>query len=77
VTSDLRHHTASESLEAGGPALVDAAHYATEWPWLPVAAELLEDDLCGRIQVGVSERSTDPWNRHVGDDGVPAEQSAG
>jgi hypothetical protein len=25
----------------------------------------------------VSTRVTDPWSRHVGDDGVPAEQSAG
>jgi dinuclear metal center YbgI/SA1388 family protein len=77
VTSDLKHHAVSEALETGGPALVDVAHYATEWPWLPVAAELLERDLCGRIQVVVSERITDPWNRHVGDDGVPAEESAG
>jgi putative NIF3 family GTP cyclohydrolase 1 type 2 len=77
VTSDLKHHAVSEALESAGPALVDVAHYATEWPWLPVAAELLEDDLCGRIRVSVSERITDPWNRHVGDDGVPAEQSAG
>ena len=34
VTADLRHHPASEALEAGGPALVDAGHFATEWPWL-------------------------------------------
>jgi dinuclear metal center YbgI/SA1388 family protein len=77
VTSDLKHHAVSEALESGGPGLVDVAHYATEWPWLPVAAELLERDLCGTIAVGVSTRVTDPWSRHVGDDGVPAEQSAG
>ena len=77
VTSDLKHHLVSEALELGGPALVDAAHWATEWPWLPVAAELLERDLSGRIIVGVSDRRTDPWTWHVGDDGVPAERSAG
>ena len=34
VTADLRHHPASESLAHGSPALVDCAHWATEWPWL-------------------------------------------
>ena len=45
VTADLRHHPASEALEAGsfdtpgaGPALVDVAHWASEWPWLADAA---------------------------------------
>jgi dinuclear metal center YbgI/SA1388 family protein len=77
VTSDLKHHAASEALEAGGPALVDVAHWAGEWPWLPVAAELLERDLCGRITVGVSARVTDPWSRRVGDDGDPVGHPAG
>ena len=36
VTSDLRHHRAGEFLEHGGPALVDVAHWAAEWTWLPV-----------------------------------------
>ena len=36
VTSDLRHHPASEFAERGGPALVDVAHWAAEWTWLPV-----------------------------------------
>ena len=36
VTSDLRHHPAAEFLEQGGPALVDVAHWAAEWTWLPV-----------------------------------------
>lgn len=53
VTSDLRHHPASELREraefesrtsggpgpAGTPFLVDTAHYASEWPWLRYAAE--------------------------------------
>ena len=38
VTSDLRHHPASEFLEQGGPALVDVAHWAAESTWLPVVA---------------------------------------
>lgn len=48
VTADLRHHAASEALEAGsfdipggGPALLDVAHWASEWPWLADAAALL------------------------------------
>ncbi len=41
VTADLRHHRASEALAAGGPALVDPGHWASEWPWLPVAADRL------------------------------------
>ena len=36
VTSDLRHHPAAEFLEQDGPALVDVAHWAAEWTWLPV-----------------------------------------
>ena len=36
VTSDLRHHRAGEFLEHGGAALVDVAHWAAEWTWLPV-----------------------------------------
>ncbi|MFL6061261.1 MAG: Nif3-like dinuclear metal center hexameric protein [Marmoricola sp.] len=41
VTSDLRHHPASEALEDGGPALVDVAHWAAESLWLPVLRERL------------------------------------
>jgi dinuclear metal center YbgI/SA1388 family protein len=62
VTSDLKHHLVSEALEADGPALVDVAHWASEWPWLPVAAELLERDLGSRVAVAVSALRTDPWS---------------
>ncbi len=31
VTADLRHHPADEHLRAGGPALVDVAHWASEY----------------------------------------------
>jgi putative NIF3 family GTP cyclohydrolase 1 type 2 len=61
LTSDLRHHPASEAAETGGPALLDVAHYASEWPWLPVAAEALARDLGGEVEVSVSVHSTDPW----------------
>ena len=65
LTSDLRHHPASEAAEEGGPALLDVAHYASEWPWLPVAAEALARDLGGQVEVAVSRRRTDPWTSSV------------
>lgn len=66
LTSDLKHHPASDALEVDGPALCEVAHFAGEWPWLPVAAEALRADLGGRIEVEVSRRRTDPWTRSVG-----------
>ncbi|WNV77191.1 Nif3-like dinuclear metal center hexameric protein [Geodermatophilus sp. DSM 44513] len=65
LTSDLRHHPVTDVLEAAGPAVCDAAHFATEWPWLPVAAEVLRGDLSGRVEVAVSHRRTDPWTCHA------------
>jgi dinuclear metal center YbgI/SA1388 family protein len=64
VTADLRHHPASEARDAGGPALVDVAHWASEWPWLARAAEELEAGLNTartQVQTRVSELVTDPW----------------
>jgi len=65
LTSDQKHHPVSEAGEAGGPALVDVAHWASEWPWLPVAAGALLHDLGGRVEVAVSRRVTDPWTATV------------
>jgi dinuclear metal center YbgI/SA1388 family protein len=61
VTADLRHHPASEHVLAGGPALVDVAHWASEWPWCAQAAEVLRSALGGSVEVRVSTRRTDPW----------------
>jgi len=66
LTSDLKHHPASDALEVDGPALCDVAHFATEWPWLPVAAQALSDDLGGEVEVAVSGLRTDPWSLLVG-----------
>jgi dinuclear metal center YbgI/SA1388 family protein len=64
ITSDLRHHPASEAAEAArlgrGPALVDVSHWASEWLWLDVAAEQLRAELPG-VEIAVSELRTDPW----------------
>ncbi|MBY8873896.1 Nif3-like dinuclear metal center hexameric protein [Micromonospora sp. PLK6-60] len=63
LTADLRHHPAGEHLAAGGPALLDAAHWATERPWL--------DDLAGHLRAAlgvettVSDLDTDPWTVHA------------
>jgi dinuclear metal center YbgI/SA1388 family protein len=77
LTSDLKHHPVSEALESSGPALCDVAHFASEWPWVPVAADALHRDLSGRVEVAVSRRRTDPWTWHEGSHGVPAGRSAG
>ncbi|MCU1431853.1 MAG: hypothetical protein JWP95_958 [Actinotalea sp.] len=86
LTADLRHHPASELRERatfeatrsgrpaqdGRPFLVDVAHFASEWPWLRVAAAALEADLAapeagsGRwvgttVETRVSTVRTDPW----------------
>jgi dinuclear metal center YbgI/SA1388 family protein len=66
LTSDVKHHPASDAGEQPGPALCDVAHFASEWPWLPHAAEVLRADLSGRVEVSVSARRTDPWTHRAG-----------
>jgi dinuclear metal center YbgI/SA1388 family protein len=69
VTSDLRHHRAGEFLEHRGPALVDVAHWAAEWTWLPVVERKLADALRTRgdtVETRVSTTNTDPWTFRVG-----------
>ena len=72
ITSDLRHHPASEASEnarvAGGPALIDVSHWASEWLWLEVAAEQLRAALPG-VEVTVSELRTDPGISRSSNDG--------
>ncbi|WP_439029270.1 Nif3-like dinuclear metal center hexameric protein [Gordonia terrae] len=62
VTSDLRHHPADESLRDGGPALIDAGHWATEFPWCAQVAALLDAEL--GIEVTVFDEPTDPFVLH-------------
>lgn len=68
VTADLRHHPASEHLLAGtlagrpSPALVDVAHWASEWPWCAQAADVVRVALGGSVEVRVSALRTDPWS---------------
>ncbi len=64
VTSDLRHHPASEFREQArldhNTALVDISHWAAEWLWLETAADELRQRLKG-VTVNVSDLNTDPW----------------
>ncbi|MFT3715535.1 MAG: Nif3-like dinuclear metal center hexameric protein [Gordonia sp. (in: high G+C Gram-positive bacteria)] len=41
LTGDLRHHVVDEARRAGGPAFIDAGHWATEFPWCTTAADLI------------------------------------
>lgn len=63
VTADLRHHPASEHLlrDPHAPALVDVAHWASEWPWCQQAADVVRRALGGSVDIRVSTRRTDPW----------------
>jgi hypothetical protein len=78
VTSDLRHHPASEFLEQGGPALVDVAHWAAEWTWLPSVAskvaEALGDSSGDTVETRVSTLCTDPWTVRFDDSGHTGEE---
>ncbi|MCO5986244.1 Nif3-like dinuclear metal center hexameric protein [Actinoallomurus spadix] len=58
LTADLRHHPASEFRENGSTALVDAAHWATEWPWLGDAAALVRQT---GVETRISAVVTDAW----------------
>lgn len=66
VTSDLRHHPAGECLEYDdSPALIDVAHWAAEWTWLPVLQQRLGQALGDTVSVSVSTIVTDPWTFHL------------
>ena len=68
VTADLRHHSALEAVTERGPsgmALIDAAHWATEAPWLGQVATRLRDTFGTTVNVTVSTRVTDPWALHL------------
>jgi dinuclear metal center YbgI/SA1388 family protein len=62
VTADLRHHPADEHRRASPVALVDVAHWASEYPWCAQAAALLRAHFGAALSVRVSEIRTDPWN---------------
>ncbi len=68
LTSDLKHHRTRDHIDAGGCAVVDIPHWASEFPWCGEAAE----QIAFRLQVigvgvpvAVYERPTDPWVLHL------------
>ena len=66
VTSDLRHHSASDALERARAigrefALIDISHWAAESMWLEVAAKQLAQ-LLPDVKFVVSDLRTDPWD---------------
>ena len=66
LTSDLKHHATSESVADLGIGLVDAAHWATEWPWLRAAAQTLAASFAATtVETSVSTTVTDPWTLHA------------
>lgn len=67
VTADLKHHRTLDHLDNDGCSVVDVAHWASEWPWLPQAADLLVRDLeslGATVDCRVSTTVTDPWSWH-------------
>jgi dinuclear metal center YbgI/SA1388 family protein len=65
ITSDLRHHPASDFRDqgevSGGPALMSISHFSAEWPWLNQAAQELRTAFPA-VEFVVSELNTDPWD---------------
>lgn len=59
VTSDLRHHPVDEYLRAGGPPVIDTAHWASEFPWTSQAAEIVGEK--AGVDTHVIDLRTDPW----------------
>jgi len=74
LTADLRHHPASEFREHAavpgepGVALIDAAHWATEWPWLADAERRVAAAL--DVKTRVSTLVTDAWTHSFVSEGA-------
>lgn len=62
LTADLRHHPADEHRRSSDVALVDVAHWASEYPWCAQAAGVLTGHFGESLPVRVSSVRTDPWN---------------
>jgi dinuclear metal center YbgI/SA1388 family protein len=61
LTADLRHHPADEHRRGSEVALIDVAHWASEYPWCSQAAALLRSHFGERLPVTVCPVRTDPW----------------
>lgn len=66
VTADLSHHTSAEFVaEAGRAALVQVAHWASEWPWLEYAAGVVRAAHPDSVEMVISQICTDAWTFHL------------
>ena len=68
VTADLKHHVALDNLAAGGPAVLDVSHWASERLWLDLVERLLVSDLAAvgvTVDTHVSVLVTDPWTARL------------
>lgn len=68
VTADLKHHVVGEHLADGGCAVIDVAHYASEFPWCELVADRLGKvfgAVADNVSIQVSQIVTDPWSHHV------------
>lgn len=74
VTSDLRHHPATEARDTaargnGTPHLIDISHWAAESLWLDTAATQLREAAEARgweLDITVSRQVTDAWTLRIG-----------
>jgi dinuclear metal center YbgI/SA1388 family protein len=62
VTADLRHHPADEHRRKSDVALIDVAHWASEFPWCEQAADVVRTAFGAELPVRVCPIRTDPWN---------------
>lgn len=64
VTADLKHHRVADHVAAGRSAVIDVAHWASEYPWLSQVASQLAAAFPGPggLTVDVCDLRTDPWN---------------
>jgi dinuclear metal center YbgI/SA1388 family protein len=72
LTSDVKHHRTSEAIAELDIAIVDAAHWATEQPWLAVAADVLAAEATAAgttVECTVSTLVTDPFTLHAHSEG--------
>lgn len=75
VTSDLRHHPVDEHLRAGGCAVIDTAHWASEFPWCSQAADIIAA-ADPSLDTGVIDVRTDPWTVHAASPHVEGQNRA-
>lgn len=59
VTSDLRHHPVDEHLRSSDMAIIDTAHWASEFPWTAQAEEIVRRE--AGVETSVLDVRTDPW----------------